>query len=29
VTQTPDLLADLDSTYVIADHGYAAQALVD
>jgi transposase len=29
ITQAPDLLADLDTEYVIADRGYAAQALVD
>jgi transposase len=29
VTQAADLLADLNSEYVIADRGYAAQALVD
>jgi transposase len=29
VTQAADLLADLNSEYVIADRGYASQALVD
>jgi transposase len=29
VTQAADLLADLNSEYVIADRGYAAQALLD
>lgn len=29
ITQAPDLLKDFDVQYVIADRGYAAQALVD